>query len=217
MPRTPRDPLKFNTTGCIILPSALFIALMVATAGVAIWPKLAAPGAAILCGGGEVVYESYGASYRPGEYTVSREIYCQSGAGKAASRDEITFSAMGISFLIYSAGIFLLLQFAVRPLLARRLRRKMEALGIGAPARPSWPGTPAPPAGLNDLLTRVQQAVQSGKADVRVRNASVDLSGAEAGGGDIAARLAQLKALRDQGLITAEDYEAKKAEILSGL
>ncbi len=39
----------------------------------------------------------------------------------------------------------------------------------------------------------------------------------EQDGGDIAARLAKLKALRDRGLITAQDYEAKKAEILAGL
>lgn len=187
------DPLKLNTTGCIILPSALFIALMIATAGVAIWPKLAAPGAAILCGG-EVSYESEGASYRPGEYTVTRQIYCTSGTGKAASRDEITFSAMGVSFLIYGVGIFLLLQFAVRPLAARRLRGKLAALGMGTSAR-------------------VQEAAPSGEAEMRLRNVSVD----RPGGGDIAARLAQLKALRDQGLITAQDYEAKKAEILSGL
>jgi hypothetical protein len=211
-----RDPLKFNTTGCIILPSALFIALMIATAGVAIWPKLAAPGAAILCRG-ETVYQSYGASYRPGEYTVTREIHCESGTGKDATREEITFPAMGVSFLIYSVGIFLLLQFVARPLTARRLRRKMEALGMGAPQPSAWPGSPAPPAGLNDLLARVQQAVQRGGAEVRVRDLSADRSGPEAGGGGIAARLAQLKVLRDQGLITAEDYEAKKAEILSGL
>ena len=210
-----RDPLKFNTTGCIILPSALFIALMIATAGVAIWPKLAAPGAAILCRG-ETVYQSYGASYRPGEYTVTREIYCESGTGKEATREEITFSAMGVSFLLYSVGVFLLLQFVARPLAARRLRRKMAALGIGTPQPSAWPGSPAPPAGLGDLLARVQQAVQRGGANVRVRNVSTGLP-TEAGGGDIAARLAQLKTLRDQGLITAADYEAKKAEILSGL
>jgi hypothetical protein len=123
-----RDGLKFNTTGCIVLPSALFIALMIATAGVAIWPKLAAPGAAILCGGGEVVYESYGASYRPGEYTVTRQLYCQTGTGKDAAREEITFSAMGVSFLIYSVAIFLLLQFVARP-----LRRGAAAQGGGRP------------------------------------------------------------------------------------
>lgn len=212
-----RDPLKFNTAGCIILPISLFIALMLASAGTAIWPKMAAPGAAILCGGGEVVYQSYGASYRPGEYTVTREIYCQSGAGKDATRDEITLQAMGVSFLIYSAVIFLLLQFVLRPLAARRLRRKMEALGIGAPsAQTGWPGTPAPSAGLSEILARVQDAVQRGEAQVTVRNISIDGQDA-ADGGDIAPRLAQLKALRDQGLITAEDYEAKKAEILSGL
>jgi hypothetical protein len=213
------DALKFNTTGCIVLPSALFIALMLATAGTAIWPKMAAPGAAILCGGGEVVYESYGASYRPGEYTVSREIYCQSGTGKDAARDEITLQAMGVSFLIYSLAIFLLLQFVVRPLAARRLRRKMDALGIGAPAQPSsWLGTPASPANLNDILARVQDAVQRGEANVTVRNVTVDGQDMDmADGGDLAARLAQLKALRDQGLITAQDYEAKKAEILAGL
>jgi hypothetical protein len=59
--------------------------------------------------------------------------------------------------------------------------------------------------------------VQRGEADIRARNVSVDLSGTETDGGDIAARLSQLKVLRDQGLITAADYEAKKAEILSGL
>lgn len=211
-----RDPLRFNATGCIVLPIALFIALMLATAGAAIWPQMAAPGAMIVCGGGELVYESHGASYRPGEYTITRQIYCQSGAGKAAARDDITFQAMGVSFIVYALVLFLLIQFLVRPLAARRLRRKLEALGMSGPAASAWPGTPATPAGLGAILARVQEAVQRGEAEVQVRNVAVDLAGEEAGG-DIAARLAQLKALRDQGLITAQDYEAKKAEILTGL
>ena len=211
------DLPKLNATGCIILPASLFIALMIATAGFAIWPKLAAPGAAIVCGGGEVVYQSHGASYRPGEYTVTREVYCQSGSGKAAAREEITLSAMGVSFLIYAVICFLLLQFIVRPLLARRLRRKMEALGLaGTTAQTAWPGTPAAGGDLRDIYARVQEAMERGDARVEVRNYSVG-AGAAPDGGDIAGRLAQLKALRDQGLITAEDYEAKKAEILSGL
>jgi len=213
-----RDLPRLSKTGCIILPLSLFIALMIATAGVAVWPRLAAPGAAILCGGGEVIYESHGASYRPGEYTVTRELYCQSGAGKDAAREEITIRAMGVSFLIYAVAIFLLLQFVVRPLVARRVRRKMEALGLtGTTAQSAWPGTPAAAGDLKDIYARVQEAMQRGEAEVRVRNVSVDMTGTEAAGGDIAARLAQLKALRDQGLITAQDYEAKKAEILSGL
>ena len=213
-----RDELKLNMAGCIILPSALFIALMLSTAGFAIWPKLAAPGAAIVCGSGEVVYESYGASYRPGEYTVSREVHCQTGTGKSAAREEITWSAMGVSFLVYAVGVFLLLQFLVRPLLARRLRRKMAALGLtGTTAQSAWPGTPAAAGNLRDIYARVQEAMQRGDAQVEVRNHSMGPDGAETEGGDVAARLTQLKALRDQGLITAEDYEAKKAEILAGL
>ncbi len=210
-----REETKFNATGCIIVPASLFIALMIATAGFAIWPKLAAPGAAIVCGGGEVVHES--SEYRrPGEYMLMRQILCQSGGGKDAARVEITLPAMAVSFLIYAALLFLLLQFAVRPLAARRLRRRMEALGLGG-ARTERPGNATAPTNLNDLLARVQDAVQRGDAEVQVRNYSVDLTGNEVDGGDIAARLAQLKALRDRGLITAQDYEAKKAEILAGL
>ncbi|HTU13545.1 MAG TPA: SHOCT domain-containing protein [Allosphingosinicella sp.] len=211
------DRLKVNALGCIILPASLFIGLMLATAGVAVWPRLAAPGAAILCGGGDVVYQSHGASYRPGEYTITREIFCQSGPEKAATREEITLGAMGVSFLIYAFAAFLLLQFAVRPLVARRVRRRMAMLGLGTPERPTWSGPQPPPTGLRDIFARVEEAMRRGEADVQVRNVSIDLTGQQEAGGDIAARLAQLKALRDQGLITAQDYEAKKAEILAGL
>jgi hypothetical protein len=189
-----------GATGCIVLPLALFIALMLASAGVAIWPKMAAPGAAILCGGGEVIYESHGASYRPGEYTITRELYCRTGEGKEARRDEITFQAAGISFLLYAAIVFLLLQFVARPLLRRRVKRTLEAAQSGAPAAA---------AGLGGLLGRVAQAAARGAAAREAPAAEEE--------GDAAERLARLRALRDQGLITALDYEAKKAEILSRL
>jgi len=192
-------------TGCIVLPVALFIALMLASAGVAIWPRMAAPGAAILCGG-EVIYESHGASYRPGEYTITRTLYCQTGAGKSAQRDEITFKAAGLSFLLYSAILFLLLQFVVRPLLRRRVERTLEAVRGIAPAGSE---ATASAADLRSILGRVSEAVQRGAARAA--------DPADAGADDIPARLAQLRALRDQGLITAQDYDAKKAEILSRL
>ncbi len=208
---------KLNATGCIILPASLFVALMIATAGFAVWPGVATPGAAIVCGSGEVVHQSH--EYRrPGEYWLIRQIHCQTGSGKLATREEITFPAIGVSFLIYAAVLFLLLQFLVRPLVARRLRAKMEGLGLVAQApRGGRPGAPATGGGLNDILSRVQEAARRGDAEVRVRNVSVDLGGDETGGGDIAGRLSQLKALRDRGLITARDYEAKKADILAGL
>jgi Short C-terminal domain len=193
---------RLSATGCIVVPLALFIALMLASAGVAIWPRMAAPGAAIICGG-EVIYESYGASYRPGEYTVTRTLYCQTGDGKDARRDEITFQAAGISFLLYAIITFLLLQFVVRPLLRRRLGRTLDAArlrGLGGDAS------------FSGLLGRVSRAVERDAAEEAAR-----ATRAEEAPGDVADRLARLRALRDQGLITAEDYDAKKAEILSRL
>jgi len=199
--RRPSDA-RLSATGCIILPASLFIGLMIASAGTAIYPRVAAVGAALLCSG-EVIYESHGQSYRPGEYTVTRQIYCRSGEGKGATQEEITFRAIGIAFLIYSALAFLLLRFLVAPWLRRRAERAMLAAGIRSPADPS---RPASPADLRGILGQVSEAVQRGRAT------AVDASGDEP-----AERLAQLKALRDQGLITAADYESKKAEILKGL
>ena len=202
-------PFRFGKAGCIVLPAALFIALMLASAGVAIWPRMAAPGAAILCRG-EVIYESHGASYRPGEYTVTRTLYCRTGQGKDAARDDITFQAAGISFLIYAAVIFLLLQFVALPLLRRRVDRTLEAARIVSPADPA---TGLPAAGLADLLGRVAGAVERGAATIHVAGAATHDLDAD----DPAERLARLRLLRDQGLITAQDYETKKAEILSRL
>ena len=190
---------RFAATGCIILPASLFIGLMIASAGTAIYPRVAAVGAALLCSG-EVAYESHGQSYRPGEYTVTRQIYCVSGSGKGATREEITFRAIGVAFLIYSAICFLLLRFLVAPWLRRRAERTLSAAGV-------------PGGNLHSVLSQVSEAVRRGRANVVVHEVqAVDLSG-----GDPAARLARLKELRDQGLITAADYEAKKAEILGGL
>jgi len=191
-----------GATGCIILPASLFIALMIASAGTAIYPRVAAVGAALLCSG-EAIYESHGQSYRPGEYTVTRQIYCRTGGGKGATQEEITFRAIGIAFLIYSAVAFLLLRFLVAPWLRRRAERAMLAAGLRSPSDPS---RPASPADLRGILSQVSEAVRRGRATV------VDASGE-----DPAGRLAQLRQLRDRGLITDADYESKKAEILKGL
>lgn len=202
MMRAGSSDAKLGTTGCIILPASLFVGLMIASAGTAIYPRVAAVGAALLCSG-EVVYESHGQSYRPGEYTVTRQIYCETGSGKGAVREEITFRAIGIAFLIYSLLAFLLLRFLVAPWLRRRAERALLAAGIRSPANPN---AAASPADLRAILGQVSEAVQRGRATV-----------ADPPDEGPAERLAQLKQLRDQGLITAADYEAKKAEILAGL
>jgi hypothetical protein len=189
-PATPGD--RLNATGCIILPASLFIALMIAGPGTAVYPPVSTWTAPLICAGGiEVQSDHY--SVRPGENGVSRTIYCVSGDGKG-ERAEITWSAIGIAFLAYAAIAFLALRFLVAPWLRRRADRALLSAGIRSP---SDPGAPASAADLRAILAQVSQAVERG--------------------GDPAERLARLKALRDQGLISAEDYEAKKAEILSRL
>lgn len=199
---------KPYATGCIILPASLFIGLMIASAGTAIYPGVTAIAHPLICSG-EVVYESRYYSYRPGQQGVQRFIYCQSGGAKG-SREEITWSAIGVSFLLYSAIFFVLLRFVAAPLLRRRARDTLEA------ARSRFASTSSSDAAATDLqavLGRVTEAIRRGKADVVVRDTGVGSSG----DGDVAERLVRLKELRDRGLITAEDYEAKKAEILSRL
>ena len=204
--------LRLGATGCIILPASLFIGLMIASAGTAIYPRVAAVGAALLCSG-EVVYESHGQSYRPGEYTVTRQIYCRSGEGKGAAQEEITFRAIGIAFLIYSAIAFLLLRFVAAPLLRRRVARALEGSGV---RHASWPGSGAPLGDIGAILGQAAEAMKRGEARAVVRGAAFDAAPPEREA-DAAERLALLCQLRDQGLISAEDYEAKKAEILAGI
>ena len=82
--------------------------------------------------------------------------------------------------------------------------------------RPSGADPGGAPFAVDEILERVKQVVERGGGSMTVRTAAFDLHDSEAGG-DLESRLARLKALRDQGLITAADYEAKKAEILSRL
>ena len=217
--------------GCawmMIVSASLFVGLMIASAGIAIYPRTAAPGAALVCSG-EVVYESFGASYRPGEYTVTRQIYCVTGAGKDAAREEITFQAAGVSFLIYSALAFVLL--AGLGLLLRRKARDLLAAppgtGVAVRSADADAGAAYSPADISSILEQVAEAVQRGGPNVSVRSMRYDAGSGRMVEGDDGAddeaglapaeRLTRLKQLYDQGLITAAEYQAKRAEILSGL
>jgi hypothetical protein len=193
---------RLNTTGCIILPASLFIGLMIAGPGTAVYPPVSTVAAPLICPGTVQVRSNY-YSVRPGENGVSRTIYCSSGTDKAAAGEDITWKAIGIAFLLYSAIAFLILRFGVAPWLRRRAERALLAAGISSPSNPS---AAASAGDLRSILDQVADAA-------RRRQASVTPTSGEAP----TERLAQLKQLRDQGLITAEDYEAKKAQILSQL
>lgn len=199
--------LRFGATWLAVLPASLFIGLMIASAGTALYPPVTRIAAPLVCPGGRLDYRSHGASYRPGEYIVTRTILCVSGTDgpKGAGRKDVTLKAAGAAFLIYSAIAFLLLRFLVLPPLRRRLRALLDA---------------SPPASgrfaVGEILERVREAVERGGGSMTTPSGTTGPPGTSAGG-DPAERLARLKALRDQGLITASDYEAKKAEILSRL
>jgi hypothetical protein len=196
-----------------VVPTSLFVGTMIASAGTALWPPITALATPLICPG-EIAYDSQYWSYRPGQQGVSRSIYCVEGE----VRTDITMSAIGVSFLVYSAlalALLGLLALAIR----RRFRRAGEApnllSGVGVDGTTQGP---ASAADIGSILAMVSEAVERGNARVVVRNMTVgDPGSAPPDDSEPVERLAQLKLLLDQGLISAEDYETKKAEILSDL
>lgn len=192
--------------GCIVTLIALWVGLMIATAGIALHPPVARIATPLLCAD-EVEFRSRGASYRPGEYIVTREVLCTAADGKTV--DDITFKAAALTFLLYSAIAWLVLRFLLIPFVSRRATDTIEA----AKLRFSTGQPEGDSPDVQSILDRVQDAVAPGQARVVVRNVTLG----DAPEDDPAERLVRLKQLHEQGLITTADYEAKKAEILSGL
>ena len=191
-----------------VLPVSLFIGLMIATAGTAVWPPLTGLATPLICRG-EVVHESEYWSVRPGEQGISRTIYCDAGEG---APEDITLAAIGVSFLVYSG-----LAFAILGMLVAGLHRGRPAPLRGDAADRST--SPRDPMDVGAILSLVSTAVEQGRTRVVVGDGTgnatppIDTDADR----DPAARLATLKQLLDQKLIDAEEYEAKKAEILAGL
>ena len=71
--------------------------------------------------------------------------------------------------------------------------------------------------GLAGIGASVGVGAAIGQAMATNMNAAPSAAPQTTGNNDPQARLAQLKALLDQGLITAEDYEKAKAEVLKQL
>ena len=209
----------FSRSGCawlIVLPVSLFIGLMIATAGMAIYPPVTAIATPLICAG-EVVHQSQHYSYQPGQQGITRTILCRTGGAKSQGED-ITMQAVGMSFLLYAAIAFLLLFFIAMPLLRRRFSRVIDSTRTFATNdTTNVAGATASPVDLRAILARVAEAVERGDGKVVVRNMSFGAPDGPGDDADAAERLGLLRELRDQGLISAQDYEAKKAEILSGI
>ena len=136
---------------------------------------------------GEIDIVSQSYSYKPGQRGVSRTVYCVTNGG--AERKDVTFRAVFASVLAYSVLALPIVALLMAPL-ARRLSTAFSALTEATR--------------LHRGLPRASIVMQAPAEASR----SAD---------DTARRLAELKRLRDAGLITEADYEAKKAEILAAL
>ena len=202
-----RSGLK--TTFLILLPLSLGIGLFVSGIGTTMWPPVSAWAAPLACSG-TVDVQSDHYTTPSGGSGVSRHFYCVTGDGKDQAGEEITFSAIGIAGLLYAAIVFVLMQIFAAPRMRRAAEARASVVDYGGGVRAQGLSSPTE---LQAILGQVAEALQRGQADIKVHNVTIDGGGA----GDPAARLAALKQLHEAGLIDDEDYEAKKAEILSGL
>jgi hypothetical protein len=189
---------------------------MIATAGTAVWPQVTGLATPLICRG-EVVHQSQRWSVRPGEQGISRTIYCVTGD---EVREDITLKAIGASFVVYSAMAFAVLGLAAALLIGRRGNQDFDGFGaLRSPGEGDAGPGPAPVSpDIGSILAAVSDAVERGDARVVVRGMTIgDPAQTGPPAADPAERLAQLKQLFDRGLISTDDYEAKKAEILSDL
>ena len=192
------------------LPLSLVIGFFIAGIGTAIWPPVSSWAAPLACSG-TVDIQSDHYTTPSGGSGVSRHILCTSGAGKDAVTDEITFTAIGIAGLALcrdrlrpDAG---LRRAAHAPRAPRRGRRSPISAAGSAPAE-----SPRPPSCRRSSARSPKRSSAARPTSTCAASRSTAPTAA-----DPAARLAQLRQLHESGLIDDEDYEAKKAEILSGL
>jgi hypothetical protein len=168
---------------------AIWAGFMVATAGAAVYPPVTAIVTPLVCSG-EAQTDSQTYSTRPGKTIVTRQFNCIGDNGKPES---VMFETLAATFAVYA-----LIAFVLLTLLGFWRGRK----GAAAPE-------PAPTAALDSPFVR-PRTVDLGERPFRVRPSAMAGEGIEA-------RLEVLNGLREAGLISDADYDAKKAEILSRL
>lgn len=195
----------------ILLAVSLFVGLMLATAGGAVYPPLYRAGAALACDGTFEI-ESQRYSYKPGQSGVQHTIHCRDAHGGA--RAEITLRAIGAAFLVYSGAAFalglipaLLLARAIGKGV-RRLPRWWQGMPKASAARVVVNGREVGSAG--ELPPEAREGLASAMALLDIGSAA----SAATSSTDAAERLRALRRLYDEGVIDRREYEAKKAELL---
>lgn len=177
---------------------SLFLGTMIGVAGGAVFPALTHIAAPLICSGKlETVSSPY--SYKPGQYGVTRELFC---IGDDGSRQPMTARGLFFSSLVYAIALFAiwpLLMLPFRYLLSRGARRAgsyvEDKLG-----------------GFTSSETKTSTWARHIKG-IRIETVRQQAPAADT----IEDRLRELSRLRDIGAITREDYETRKGEILSEL
>jgi hypothetical protein len=176
-----------------------FCGLMVATAGGAMNPALVTRAAPWVCDG-TVETRSRDYSYKPGQQGTSHNITCTEADG--GSRD-ITLRAIGAATIYYTL-IFLpfglLLLLAVRALFRRSVGGMAARAGMG-------------PGDADKLRSFLAGRLRT-DADI-IRRPAAAPSGPTPD--SIEERLRHLQSLRESGLVSDAEYQAKRAEILAEL
>ena len=190
----------------MLLPLSLGLGFFVAGIGTTMWAPITSWAAGAFCSG-KVIDDSDYYTTQSGGSGVHRHILCVTGAGKDETRDDITFDGIAIAFPLYSALIFAALLIFAAP----RMRRKAEA-------RDGWSsfddfdgGNDGAPQDLQDVAGLIAAAMRQGNVTVGTTTMGSPPHGT------LAERLAELQQLHASGLISDAEFEAKKAEILSGL
>ena len=243
--------VSFMVLAGIVLAISLFIGLMIATAGGAVYPPLIKVAAPFVCDG-EFVIESRRYSRGPGHTGTQRMFYCVDA--QTGAQEEVTIYAVFIAFLIYSGIIFGAALLVLTPLtfIIFRSSKKTAAritAGLSHTRTPlAWPAsgphtaprqarvTPAriifngreyanadempaeARAAYEQAMGVFTDADRNGIPDIfegAGRNRATGTEQAASGSADPAERLRKLKELFAAGLITEQEYETKRAEILS--
>lgn len=237
-------PLALGGIGVMgTLSLGAFIGLMIATAGGALFPQVLRIAEPFVCDG-TANTESSGYSYKPGQRGVQRNIICDAGDG-SPPRD-VTLRSIAVSAAIYGAVAAAVLLIPTL-LLGQWLSRRWPASGRKRPGVIEGGDPATDVEALGNLLRAASQggagdALRSWRAaggrgtsgtaeiealQVLLQNArhvvvdpvssTTSVSFESGSSGDPATRLVSLMALHEQGLLTSDEYEEKRAQILSQL
>ncbi|MFA5829199.1 MAG: hypothetical protein WC843_01775 [Candidatus Gracilibacteria bacterium] len=107
---------------------SFFVGLMIASAGVAVFPDIGRVVEPVLCwGGSQFVTDSSTYSYKPGQVGVSRHFGCLDPATQTVT--DQTLQTIFVSFLIYGISIFILMM--IRAMIKAYFAKKNEGKGTG--------------------------------------------------------------------------------------